>query len=170
MYIVPLAGTGPNICLAGLDRANAGSAVDPRGLRDHSSKARRGASLVHFCRTAPCQHDGISCGLQGEADHPADAAPSSGHKRDLAVRRYGYPVLISRNGWGLKAADDCATPCLHRWMSGWKSSLRNADGGEAGIRTLGAAIQPHNGLANRRLQPLGHLSLERSLECERRAS
>jgi hypothetical protein len=32
-------------------------------------------------------------------------------------------------------------------------------GGEAGIRTLGRAFGPYNGLANRRLQPLGHLTL-----------
>ena len=31
-------------------------------------------------------------------------------------------------------------------------------GGEAGIRTLGTAFRPYNGLANRRLQPLGHLT------------
>src|SRR5438045_3121869 len=31
-------------------------------------------------------------------------------------------------------------------------------GGEKGIRTLDRAIRPYNGLANRRLQPLGHLS------------
>ncbi len=31
-------------------------------------------------------------------------------------------------------------------------------GGETGIRTLDTAFQPYNGLANRRLQPLGHLS------------
>jgi hypothetical protein len=31
-------------------------------------------------------------------------------------------------------------------------------GGEAGIRTLGRAFRPYNGLANRRLQPLGHLT------------
>ena len=31
-------------------------------------------------------------------------------------------------------------------------------GGEAGIRTLGRAFGPYNGLANRRLQPLGHLT------------
>ncbi len=37
-------------------------------------------------------------------------------------------------------------------------------GGEAGIRTLGTAIQPYNGLANRRLQPLGHLSVEATLQ------
>ena len=32
------------------------------------------------------------------------------------------------------------------------------DGGEAGIRTLDTAFGPYNGLANRRLQPLGHLT------------
>jgi hypothetical protein len=31
-------------------------------------------------------------------------------------------------------------------------------GGVGGIRTLGTAFQPYNGLANRRLQPLGHHS------------
>jgi hypothetical protein len=33
------------------------------------------------------------------------------------------------------------------------------NGGEAGIRTLGTAFRPYNGLANRRLQPLGHLTV-----------
>ena len=33
-------------------------------------------------------------------------------------------------------------------------------GGEAGIRTLGRALRPYNGLANRRLQPLGHLTAD----------
>src|SRR5213080_2465131 len=33
-------------------------------------------------------------------------------------------------------------------------------GGAGGIRTLDRALQPYNGLANRRLQPLGHSSLE----------
>ena len=31
-------------------------------------------------------------------------------------------------------------------------------GGDAGIRTLDTALRPYNGLANRRLQPLGHVS------------
>ena len=31
-------------------------------------------------------------------------------------------------------------------------------GGERGIRTLDTGVSPYNGLANRRLQPLGHLS------------
>ena len=33
-------------------------------------------------------------------------------------------------------------------------------GGEAGIRTLDTAFGPYNGLANRRLQPLGHLTAD----------
>ena len=36
-------------------------------------------------------------------------------------------------------------------------------GGEAGIRTLGRALRPYNGLANHRLQPLGHLTAARNL-------
>jgi hypothetical protein len=32
-------------------------------------------------------------------------------------------------------------------------------GGAGGIRTLDRALQPYNGLANRRLQPLGHSSI-----------
>ena len=36
-----------------------------------------------------------------------------------------------------------------------------SNGGEGGIRTLGTGVSPYNGLANRRLQPLGHLSAGR---------
>jgi hypothetical protein len=32
------------------------------------------------------------------------------------------------------------------------------DGGDGGIRTLDRPLQAYNGLANRRLQPLGHIS------------
>src|SRR5713226_2168975 len=35
---------------------------------------------------------------------------------------------------------------------------RAKGGGAGGIRTLDRALQPYNGLANRRLQPLGHIS------------
>jgi hypothetical protein len=33
-------------------------------------------------------------------------------------------------------------------------------GGAGGIRTLDTAFQPYNGLANRRLQPLGHSTIQ----------
>ena len=36
--------------------------------------------------------------------------------------------------------------------------VRAKGGGDGGIRTLDRALQPYNGLANRRLQPLGHIS------------
>ena len=38
--------------------------------------------------------------------------------------------------------------------------MEASNGGEAGIRTLGRVLKPYNGLANRRLQPLGHLTTE----------
>jgi hypothetical protein len=37
--------------------------------------------------------------------------------------------------------------------------LKQYSGGAGGIRTLDRALQPYNGLANRRLQPLGHSSM-----------
>jgi hypothetical protein len=41
--------------------------------------------------------------------------------------------------------------------AGFKTS-----GGEGGIRTLGTGVSPYNGLANRRIRPLCHLSGVRS--------
>ena len=41
-----------------------------------------------------------------------------------------------------------------------KSGRLRLTGGEAGIRTLGTGFSPYNGLANRRLQPLGHLTAD----------
>jgi hypothetical protein len=37
--------------------------------------------------------------------------------------------------------------------------MKQHSGGAGGIRTLDRALQPYNGLANRRLQPLGHSSI-----------
>src|SRR3989441_2581905 len=41
--------------------------------------------------------------------------------------------------------------------------------GEGGIRTPDRGISPYNGLANRRLQPLGHLSNVAAVELSRQA-
>ena len=43
-------------------------------------------------------------------------------------------------------------------LSSWHEVEKLGIGGEAGIRTLGTGLSPYNGLANRRLQPLGHLT------------
>ena len=40
-------------------------------------------------------------------------------------------------------------------------------GGEGGIRTPDRSVSPYNGLANRRLQPLGHLSANKQVGKER---
>ena len=40
------------------------------------------------------------------------------------------------------------------------NAWKKAAGGDGGIRTLDRALQPYNGLANRRLQPLGHSSVK----------
>ena len=37
-------------------------------------------------------------------------------------------------------------------------TAKTKSGGEGGIRTPDRGVSPYNGLANRRLQPLGHLS------------
>src|ERR1700674_5732316 len=47
------------------------------------------------------------------------------------------------------------------------SLLLRLAGGEAGIRTLGTGVSPYNGLANRRIRPLCHLSGVRSYSLAR---
>ena len=42
-----------------------------------------------------------------------------------------------------------------------RGEKKQYSGGDGGIRTLDRALQPYNGLANRRLQPLGHISQSR---------
>src|ERR1035437_3100369 len=45
--------------------------------------------------------------------------------------------------------------------------FKDRDGGEAGIRTLDTGLSPYNGLANRRLRPLGHLTVKNAVSrCE----
>ena len=49
-------------------------------------------------------------------------------------------------------------PRIGLWLRCWAKCLKTEAGGDGGIRTLDRALQPYNGLANRRLQPLGHVS------------
>jgi hypothetical protein len=51
------------------------------------------------------------------------------------------------------------SPC-RSWVACHPKPDRAKGGGAGGIRTLDRALQPYNGLANRRLQPLGHSSVE----------
>ena len=63
------------------------------------------------------------------------------------------------------AATTCTAPSPVTSSSGWSRSSPSASravacssNGEGGIRTLDGGIHPHNALAGRRLQPLGHFS------------
>src|SRR5690348_214112 len=53
------------------------------------------------------------------------------------------------------SADDARVRC-----AGFIVTMSWETGGAGGIRTLDTAFQPYNGLANRRLQPLGHSSAD----------
>jgi hypothetical protein len=52
---------------------------------------------------------------------------------------------------------DLARKTLQTSAAHWAGHAKT--GGAGGIRTLDRALQPYNGLANRRLQPLGHSSI-----------
>jgi hypothetical protein len=84
------------------------------------------------------------------------------------MRRLSYTSISaarcrSRNSCGVKnsnilsAARQCQTRQF-RYVIETVELKEGKSGGERGIRTLDRAFQPYNGLANRRLQPLGHLS------------
>ena len=101
----------------------------------------------------------------------------SGHETLKEVERYTKAANRARLANSAIAALKSAQERPPSWESvlrGWLTPLRllakllrkplilkgqnTRDGGVGGIRTLGTAFQPYNGLANRRLQPLGHHS------------
>jgi hypothetical protein len=75
-------------------------------------------------------------------------------------RRKGVPK--GQLGRSVGRSDDPSGLPLLKWTQGENSLFAMAQqgvaGGERGIRTPGRGVSPYNGLANRRLQPLGHLS------------
>ena len=62
---------------------------------------------------------------------------------------------------GRIGALECGAPSASegRGIPAWGLRREREDGGAGGIRTLDTAFQPYNGLANRRLQPLGHSTI-----------
>jgi hypothetical protein len=61
-------------------------------------------------------------------------------------------------GRGLAPGRRCLIPSFRFAAVGDPPWVTASSGGDGGIRTLDRALQPYNGLANRRLQPLGHVS------------
>ena len=83
---------------------------------------------------------------------------------DAAIGRE-HDGAIARPVRGLDSFGEIDLPVGHRVIpsdSGISVGITNMDnkgnGGEGGIRTLGTGVSPYNGLANRRIRPLCHLS------------
>ena len=104
------------------------------GATGISSKPSRGGRVSEGGAVAfqPIDERGLSSGCSSGSEHGNKA----GH-------------------WGRRRGDLAGSgPCNLLVFDG----LQKLSGGEAGIRTLGRGLCPFNGLANRRLQPLGHLT------------
>jgi hypothetical protein len=63
---------------------------------------------------------------------------------------------VARNQRNMSLCEPRAAKLVQRY--GKMCGIKGKCGGEAGIRTLDTGFGPYNGLANRRLQPLGHLT------------
>ena len=87
----------------------------------------------------------IECAADGDRDDSASCEPGP---RRPTIRT---PFLPSSSH---PVRDDCARRVGSNLLL---EGCRDLTGGEAGIRTLDTGVSPYNGLANRRLQPLGHL-------------
>ena len=78
-------------------------------------------------------------------------------------------VHLRPSGYGGQPSRPLATAALPTVASERSERLAKV-GGEAGIRTLDTGFGPYNGLANHRLQPLGHLTAAVSLSIRQPAS
>ena len=90
------------------------------------------------------------------------------------ILKVGLLIVLQRerlkrtHGWGEQSV--LSSPILFRIVANTGmfrvfrgknhrySLLSRLNGGEGGIRTLGTGVSPYNGLANRRIRPLCHLS------------
>ena len=85
-------------------------------------------------------------------------------------RKTGYKIFDRYKEHGLEALSDrsrrpvrCANqlPAQIETLILCVRAGQRRTGGDGGIRTLDRPLQAYNGLANRRLQPLGHISVTR---------
>ena len=115
----------------------------------HVTMVRLGAGMKH-CRggwsSGPCQRSGLA----------------SQRRRDPSPRRHGssaWPGARARldRYRRIRQVGDAAR-CTADPLSRCRTTTRSEAGGDGGIRTPDRGLGPYNGLANRRLQPLGHVS------------
>ena len=111
------------------------------------------------------------------AEAPAPVIPQLAERLDKLRKSRGNPISgpilsnsrgnpLDLNGLYWREMRTIFAKAGIRWV-GWHGFRRGLAsnlnrlgkaGGEGGIRTLDTGFGPYNGLANRRLQPLGHLS------------
>ena len=149
---------GPTVVATSCGASDNGT-VDQRGVDSSSaSQARRSSS--------PAEPVGVR----------PQAAFVVGRRRVLFARGEtrpgGTPTLVPQRGeassWGSPETGERQCQSKPRTTLGLSYGLRRFPviirwkigllGGDGGIRTLDTPLKAYNGLANRRLQPLGHVS------------
>ena len=119
--------------------------------------ASRSASAERFRRPATRSHP-VEPADEHTPQHLRMAGPF-GRERPLWISRgstnFGRILHVSRSRISLLEA----TLRQRKDQAGNDPFESRSYGGEAGIRTLGTTLRSYNGLANRRLQPLGHLTV-----------
>ena len=89
------------------------------------------------------------------------------HRRQPATSNNGCAYLTQFAPYWVSGKRKGRSAGCGRYMKGGRDlspagrvrdKLKRQSGGEGGIRTPDRGVSPYNGLANRRLQPLGHLS------------
>jgi len=76
--------------------------------------------------------------------------------RHLAQKRAKHDTSADKHGQS--GDDDNDVPAHEKTLSSCEKRGKQGESGEGGIRTRGRANKPYDDLANRCLQPLGHLS------------
>ena len=118
-----------------------------------SRRAKLSQDGVHILRHTFCSH------LATRGAPPRAIQELAGHRELGMTQRYMHlsPAALDS---AIRLLDQpfSLQSCGDILETGRVSEKNNLTGGEAGIRTLGRAFGPYNGLANRRLQPLGHLT------------
>jgi integrase len=125
-------------------------------LAARRANVRRG---VHILRHTFCSH------LSMRGAPPRAIQELAGHADLTMTQRYMHLSPAALDG-DQPAGSAVRRSTLWRYVGNGGTVAKTINesgdvtGGEAGIRTLGRSLSPYNGLANRRLQPLGHLTAD----------
>jgi hypothetical protein len=147
------------------DSPGAGRAGPPAHMiAFQASHSCRSASRS-FSSAATLYNSSHATRAPGESPLPAPfgrrrrvGSNSRGHAPDHRANRRKHTVPTSVSAQTAAIDGICGNCGKHSGVQISPKCLKRWIGGDGGIRTLDRALQPYNGLANRRLQPLGHVS------------